>query len=111
MLKISLHVPLGRGTKKSVWESRTFKSAHAECLVDPWSDHALLKLPHVSSKNVRGASFSAKDCTAICLAQYFITAATMRGQSRELPRNLGKGWQFFSARSRPNILSRGARTE
>ena len=45
----------GKGYKEICLEKQNFQvSTHAECLVDPWSDHALFKLPHVSSKNVRG---------------------------------------------------------
>ena len=29
-------------------------ASHAEHLADPWSDHPLFQLPHVSAKNVRG---------------------------------------------------------
>ena len=43
MQRISLHVPLGKGTKRSVWESRSLRS-----------DHALFKLPGTSSCMVRG---------------------------------------------------------
>jgi hypothetical protein len=49
----------GCDPKKSMKELDLEKSSchvwsHAEQLADPWSDHPLFQLPHVSAKNVRG---------------------------------------------------------
>ena len=45
----------GKGYKEIWLEKQKFKVfTHEECLADPWSDHALFKLSHISSKHVRG---------------------------------------------------------
>ena len=45
----------GKGYKEICLEKQRFSIyTHEECLADPFSDHALFKLPHVSSCMVRG---------------------------------------------------------
>lgn len=45
----------GKGYKEICLEKQKFQvRSHAECLAAPCSAHALFKLPHVSSNNVRG---------------------------------------------------------
>ena len=45
----------GKGYKEICLEKQKFEVyTHEECLVDPWSDHALFKLPGTSSCMVRG---------------------------------------------------------
>ena len=39
--------------------------SHAEQLANPWSDHPLFQLPHVSAKNVRGAPMHILFCNGV----------------------------------------------
>ena len=100
MQRISLHVPLGKGTKRSVWKSRSLRSTHENCLEDPWSDHALFKLPGTSSCMVRGDPLHILFC---------------KGLYSHLPgvrttKNPLEGYQCCSHKSRFIIQSSNAKT-
>lgn len=115
MLRISLHVPLEKGTKRSAWKSRDLFSTHMKSV---WVTHGAI-MPFSNSQGSAAAwseeipstFFFAKESMATWWVVCFTTAATMKGQGWEQQKNLGKGWQFFFHKSRFTIPSRNAKTD
>ena len=113
MQRISLHVPLGKGTKRSVWKSRSLRSTHENCLVDPWSDHALFKLPGTSSCMVRGDPLHILLCKGLyshLMGGILHYLCYYEGPGVRTTKNPLKGYQCCSHKSRFIIQSSNAKT-